>query len=135
MNRLQAGFRRFEASRPFSQDEAWLLFRLAAIGEACGWTLLISGILCKRYITRGNNLPVLLAGQTHGMLFLVYLTAAIGLYPSLGWGRWQSLLATAASVPPYGSLLFEHWAARARQRQELRSFGHFLFYTALPKAD
>lgn len=106
---------------------------MAAIGEAGGWTLLIIGILCKRFLTPGNNLPVLLAGQVHGMLFLIYLAAAAGLYPSLRWSRWRAILAILASVPPYGSLVFEQWAARQRRQTNLKNYGCFLMFTALPK--
>jgi integral membrane protein len=127
-------FRQFESSRPFTEDEAWLLFRLVAIGEAVGWTLLITGILWKHFLTPGNNLPVLLAGQVHGLIFLAYLVAAAGLYPSLRWGRGQAALAVLASVPPYGSLLFEQWAAHRRRRSQLAGYGRFLLFTALPKA-
>ena len=110
-----------------------MLFRMAAIAEACGWTLLILGILCKRFLTPGNNVPVLFAGQVHGMIFLLYLIAAAGLYPSLKWGRWRALLAIMASVPPYGSLLFEQWAAQQRRQTNLKNYGRFLLFTALPK--
>jgi integral membrane protein len=126
-------FKQFETLRPFTNDEAWMLFRLAAIAEAGGWTLLITGILWKRFLTPGNNLPVLLAGQIHGMIFLTYLVAAAGLYPSLGWSRKRAFVAVLASVPPYGSLLFEQWAARSRSRHALRRYGRFLLFTALPK--
>lgn len=125
---------KFESNRLFSSEEAWLLFRLAAIGEAVGWTLLLTGLACKRFVTPGNNLPVLLAGQVHGMLFLTYLTAAVGLYPSLRWKRLTALVAIAASVPPYGTLVFEQWAARQRRRAHLRRYGRFLIFTALPKS-
>jgi len=121
----------FENLKPFTPDEAWLLFRLAAIAEAGGWTLLIAGILCKRFITPGNDLPVLLAGQVHGIIFVTYLVAAAGLYPSMSWRRPQALVAVLAGVPPYGSLLFEQWAARRRTRSELRRYGCFLLYTAV----
>jgi integral membrane protein len=123
--------RRFEAARPFTEAEAWLLFRIAAVAEACGWTLLITGIIMKRYLLQGNNVPVLIAGQIHGMLFFVYLVAAVGLYPSLGWPRLRGLFALAASVPPYGTLVFEQWAAHKRRAQGFKTYRHYLTYTAL----
>lgn len=109
----------FEHSRPFTADEAWWLYRLAAYGEALGWTLLISGLAVQKYLMHGNNDPVLVAGQLHGTLFLIYFAAAIVLYPSLRWSRPQALLAIIAGVPPYGSLVFEQWAARNRSRARL----------------
>src|SRR5215467_8859093 len=99
--------RAFERNQVFREDEGWLLFRAAAIGEACGWSLLIIGIVCQRFILHGNPIPVQIAGQIHGMLFLAYAAAAIGLYPTLRWSRRRAVVALIASVPPYGSLLFE----------------------------
>jgi integral membrane protein len=115
-------FRKFETNRLFSTDEGWMLFRVAAIGEACGWTLLIIGLAIERYILPGNKIPVLIAGRIHGMLFLLYALAAIGLYPALHWSRWRAVLALAASVPPYGSLVFERWASFLRSSSEFRAF-------------
>lgn len=111
---------KFEDSRPFTRDEAWLLFRLAAFAEAFGWTLLITGIALKKYAMHGNQAPVIIAGQFHGTLFIIYLAVSVVLYPSLRWRRWQAVLAVAASVPPYGSLVFEQWASRRQRKQQLR---------------
>lgn len=122
-------FNRFETVRPFTEYEAWLLFRVAAFGEAIGWTLLIGGIAIERFIIPGNNTAVLIAGQIHGMIFFGYLVAAVGLYPSLGWSRWRSLFALLFSVPPYGTLLFEMWASRQRHNAGFRTYRHYLLYT------
>jgi integral membrane protein len=124
-------FRRFEVARPFTEGEAWLLFRITAIGEACGWTLLIAGILIERYITPGNNTAVLIAGQVHGMIFFGYLVAALGLYPSLGWSRWRAIFSLLASVPPYGTLVVEQWAAHKRHNAGFKTYHHFLLYNAI----
>jgi integral membrane protein len=130
MNILQ----RFERARPFTESDAWLLFRIAAFGEAVGWTLLIAGILVQRYITPGNDTAVLIAGNIHGMIFFVYLVAALGLYPSLGWGRWRAIINLAASVPPYGTLVVEQWAAHTRKNAGFKSYRHFLLYNVLVTA-
>lgn len=124
-------FTRFEAARPFTEEEAWLLFRIAAFGEAVGWTLLITGILIKHYLTPGNDTAVLIAGQIHGMIFFAYLIAALGLYPSLGWSRWRAIVSLLASVPPYGTLAVEQWAAHKRHAHGFKSYQHYLLYTVL----
>ncbi|MEO6761740.1 MAG: DUF3817 domain-containing protein [Candidatus Saccharimonadales bacterium] len=99
-----------------------MLFRLAAYGEAVGWTLLIAGIIAERYIVPGNHVPVLFVGQIHGTLFFGYMLASMGLYPTLRWPRWQAIVALMASVPPYGSLIFEQWASRRRNADEFKTF-------------
>jgi integral membrane protein len=109
--------KQFEQNTVFTETEAWGLFRLAAIGEACGWSLLISGIILRYFLK--NNDPVVIAGQIHGMLFFCYAVAALGLYPNLRWSRGRALVALAASVPPYGSLLFEQWASYKRNSNQL----------------
>jgi integral membrane protein len=123
--------KKFEAKRPFTESEAWLLFRIAAIAEACGWTLLIAGILTSKYVMPHNNSALILAGRTHGMLFTLYLLAALGLYPSLGWSRWRGIVALAFSVPPYGTLAFEQWAAAKRHNGGFKTYHHFLMYNVL----
>lgn len=117
---------KFEHNQLFTDREGWWLFRLAAIGEAVGWTLLISGLAAQRYLFHDNPAPVTVAGQIHGMLFFGYATAAVGLYPTLRWSRPQALVALLASVPPYGSLVFEQWAAHQRRHRELVTYSRVM---------
>lgn len=112
--------KKFEENKVFTEDEAWFLFRIAAIAEAVGWTLLIAGIGLTRFVVH-NQIPVQLAGRFHGMLFLLYMLAAVGLYPALRWPRWKAFIALLASVPPYGSLIFELWASSRRKRQSVKA--------------
>jgi integral membrane protein len=123
--------KRFETNNVFRENEAWSLFRLAAIGEAIGWSLLISGILCKQYLLHGNNDPVLFAGQIHGMLFFLYALSSLGLYPSLHWSRRRACIALLASIPPYGSLLFEQWASYKRHRSALQTYSQCIRWMLL----
>lgn len=127
-------FRQFEQARPFTEAEAWLLFRIAAIAEAVGWTLLIAGILIERYITPGNNAAVLIAGNIHGTIFFGYFVASLGLYPSLGWSRWRAIAASVISIPPYGTLVFEQWAAHKRRSHGFKTYRQYLVYTSLASA-
>lgn len=117
-----AFLQKFEAAQPFSDREAWAVFRLAAISEAVGWTLLIAGILTKRYITPASNTPVIFAGRIHGTIFLCYLLAVALTYSSLEWSRKRVIVAAVASVPPYGTLVFEQWAAYQRRSQALKTY-------------
>ena len=113
--------RRFESNQVFTEDEAWMLFRLAAIAEAVGWTLLIIGIGLSGYVFPDSQAPVKIAGRIHGMLFLLYM-ASTALYPTLRWSRKRATVALLASVPPYGSLLFEMWAGRSRRNEQAHIF-------------
>jgi integral membrane protein len=111
---------KFEHNTLFNEEEGWVLFSVAAIAEAVGWTLLITGIGLSRYVFPHSQVPVKIAGQIHGTLFGLYALAAIGLYPTLRWSRLKALAALAASVLPYGSLAFELWAGRLRKNEKYR---------------
>ena len=121
--------RRFEGARIFTEADAWMLFRIAAVGEAVVWTLLITGIAIRSYT--GDGTMVTIGGRIHGMLFFAYLAASLVLYPSLGWSRFRALFALAFSVPPYGSLLFERWMSHRRQANGFRNYRSYLLYNAL----
>lgn len=121
----------YRSFRPFTEQEAWTLFKLAAIIEACGWTLLVTGILAHRYITPASDIPVAIAGRTHGTLFLVYIMAVVVLSPSLRWSWPRTIIAGAASVPPYGSLIFELWAAEHRRHASYQHMNRLITYRLL----
>lgn len=127
--------KRYKDFRPFTETEAWTLFRLAAIAEAVGWSLLITGILLRDYVMHGNNDPVTIAGQIHGMLFLSYIAAVIVCAPSLGWSLPRTLVAGLCSVPPYGSLVYEWLSSRHRNFVRLQTFRRLTSYTLLNAPD
>ena len=91
-----------------------MLFKMAAVAEAVGWTLLIIGIACKHLPVWWHLIPVGVAGVLHGVLFLMYIVAALVLAPSLCWSLPKTIVAGLFSIPPYGSLIFEKWAAEGR---------------------
>jgi integral membrane protein len=111
--------RSYQNFQPFNETEAWSLFKIAAIAEAVGWTLLILGIVARDVFGAGHA-PVAVAGRIHGMLFVAYIIAALATGPSLRWPLWRTLFAGLCSVPPYGSLIYEQLSARFRMRQQLR---------------
>jgi integral membrane protein len=116
----------YQNFRPFTDQEAWMLFRLAAFGEALGWSLLIIGILIDQTSVSWHEIPVKITGQLHGIFFLVYLAAALVLSPSLGWSWLRAIFAGIASVPPYGSLLFEMWSAHNRKHRDFTNLRSLL---------
>jgi integral membrane protein len=103
--------------RPFSETEAWTLFKWAAYGEAAGWTLLITGIIVAKTHLPGHAIALPLLGQTHGMLFAFYLAIVLATASSMRWDIRRLVVAIAVSVPPYGTLVFEQWALRDRSRR------------------
>jgi integral membrane protein len=123
----------YQKFKPFKDDEAWALFKIAAIAEACGWTLLITGILIQKFILPHSKIPVLITGQIHGTIFLIYIAAPIILAPSMGWSSRKALIAALCGVPPYGSLIFELWADRERQKTNLKNLSYSMFYHYLLK--
>lgn len=128
---LRALGSRFEHNTTFDEPDAWMLFRIAAFAEAIGWSLLIIGILCERVWLPGNHAPVAVAGRIHGMVFIAYAVAAAGLYPNLGWSRWRAVCAVAASVPPFGSLIFEQWAGYVRRTDQARVYHYAMAFVVL----
>lgn len=128
MQTWQIIYRKYQNFRPFTEPEAWTLFKAAAIAEAIGWTTLIIGIYYRNYVVHANW-PVAIAGQIHGTLFLAYIFAVLALSPSMGWPLWRVILAGSCSVPPYGSLLYEQISAVVRKRTKLQRFYRQIMYT------
>jgi integral membrane protein len=131
MDAVNKLLKQYELFRPFTETEAWGLFRIAAFAEAFGWSLLILGIAIKQYILPGNDIAVQIAGHIHGTLFLIYIASVIIFYPSQFWSRKRTFVALLASVPPYGSLLFEQWAAHKRRTSKLRKHALIHLYNTL----
>ncbi|HET9098544.1 MAG TPA: DUF3817 domain-containing protein [Candidatus Saccharimonadales bacterium] len=124
-------FTQYKYFRPFTREEAFMLFNIAAIAEAIGWTLLITGIIISKYITPGNDIAVQLAGHVHGVLFLFYVTAVIMLSPSLNFSFRRQVVAAACSVPPFGTLIFELWYSNDRRMREVTNIQSLLTYKQL----
>lgn len=114
--------KQIEDMKPFAEYEAWGLFRIAALAEAFGWAVLIAGITIRNYGLLGHNIAVPIAGRIHGTFFLAYFGILIAVYTSLGWSRKKFLLAVIAGVPPFGSLIFEQWAAHNRNTKHRQMY-------------
>ena len=123
----------YKRLKPFTDDEAWFLFKLAAWGEAAGWTILITGILLGHILK--TNLPVLIAGQFHGLLFLTYMVSTLAVSPSMSWRFKKILAAILCGVPPYGSLVFEFFQAGKNNSRKLKVMMHSLYLRNLSAAD
>lgn len=110
----------YDSFTPFSDEEAWWIFKIAAFAEALGWTLLIVGIICKQIPFTGNEIPVAIGGRIHGMVFVAYIMAVLATGPSMRWSFLKIIIAGLFSIPPYGSLVFEQWVAQERKWRAIK---------------
>ena len=91
----------------FTDKEAWGIYRLAAVFEFIGWSLLIGAIIYRRFDMPFDDAAVTIAGRMHGVFFLTYFLVVFATFRSMGWGWWRLLGALAAGVPPFTALIFE----------------------------
>ena len=105
-----------------TDKEAWNLFRIAALSEAASWLLLLAGMYLKYVVKPGQETLVAVGGSLHGVIFLGYLVAVVGLWRILRLSLWQGFIALLASVLPLGTLAFERWLARRRSLEANGSY-------------
>jgi integral membrane protein len=92
-------------------------FRAVAVTEAVSWAGLLVGMLFK-YLVVGNAIGVHVFGPIHGVVFLAYVALALVVRARLAWDGRTTLLALLASIPPFGSVVFERWATRTGRLDE-----------------
>jgi integral membrane protein len=86
-------------------------FRLLALAEAVSWAGLLIGMFFK-YVVVENEIGVKVFGPVHGAIFVAYLLVALLAHGPLRWDVRTTVLALVASVPPFGTVVFERWASR-----------------------
>jgi len=97
-------------------DTTLRLFRAAALLEAVSWGALLVGMFFK-YVAVQNEIGVKIAGPIHGAFFILYVLSVLLVREQLRWNTRTTLIALAASVPPFATAFFERWAVRrAAQR-------------------
>jgi integral membrane protein len=96
-------------------------FRFVAFFEALTWLGLLLGMAFKYLPAEGNDIGVKIFGPLHGGAFLVYLLVCALTIRKLRWGFFVGVLAIFAGFPPFGTYLFEVWAARTGRMAELSS--------------
>jgi integral membrane protein len=87
-------------------------FRFVAVAEALTWLGLLIGMAFKYLPANGNDIGVRIFGPLHGAAFLVYLPVCWCTIRRLRWAAPTGSLGLLASLPPFGTLLFEVWATR-----------------------
>ena len=94
-------------------------FRFVAFFEALTWLGLLLGMAFKYLPAEGNEIGVKIFGPLHGGAFLLYLPVCAWTIRKLRWGFFAGVLAILAGFPPFGTFLFEVWAARTGRMAEL----------------
>ncbi|WP_072687759.1 DUF3817 domain-containing protein [Rhodococcus marinonascens] len=94
-------------------------FRFVAILEAFTWLGLLVGMAFKYLPADGNEIGVKIFGPIHGCVFILYVLIAVWTARKLGWNRLTSFWALFASIPPFGTVVFEVWAAHNGRMAEL----------------
>lgn len=97
------------------------IFRLVAILEAITWLALLIAMFFKWVL--GHEEAVAVPGMTHGIVFMVYLVVAVITAVKLKWDLTTTALALVASIPPFGTLVFEWWAQKNGHLAELSTSG------------
>ncbi|MGH3951767.1 MAG: DUF3817 domain-containing protein [Pseudonocardiaceae bacterium] len=92
--------------------KAATLFRVVAVAEALSWAALLVGMFVKYVVGLGEGgVPVV--GMVHGIVFMVYVVVALGVFRVLGWDFKTLAFALLASIPPLFTWFFEMWALRS----------------------
>ncbi|MFD1146729.1 DUF3817 domain-containing protein [Saccharothrix hoggarensis] len=93
-------------------------FRLLALAEAVSWAGLLIGMFFK-YVVVGNEIGVKIFGPIHGAIFVGYVLVTLML--AQRWDRRTLVLGLVASIPPFGTVVFERWANRTGRLTEAPS--------------
>ncbi|MGA8988122.1 DUF3817 domain-containing protein [Aeromicrobium sp.] len=92
------------------------VFRTVAIAEALSWAGLLIAMFFKWVVAAdphtGAQGGVPIMGPIHGAIFIAYLAACLLARRSFDWSLKTTLLALAASIPPFFTYVFEVLADR-----------------------
>ncbi|MBY6352005.1 DUF3817 domain-containing protein [Rhodococcoides corynebacterioides] len=98
------------ASPPRPAIVRW--FRIVAVAEALTWLALLIGMAIK-YVPEPNiDSAVRYPGAAHGAVFVLYLLVTVATAVALRWSKGLTVVALLASIPPFGTVVFEIWANR-----------------------
>lgn len=95
-----------------------LVFRAVAIAEAVTWGGLLVGMVFK-YLVVENEIGVKIFGPLHGVVFSLYVLTTLWVAAPLRWGRLATVIGLVASLPPFGTVLFERWVVRREPVSQL----------------
>ena len=90
--------------------------RQIALAEATTFIALLIASVVKR--TGGEEIGVQILGPIHGILFIVYVFAALSIRSELGWSGKTTFWVLVGAVVPFGGYVVDWWLAREGWREE-----------------
>ena len=97
------------------------MLRITGITEGISFLVLLLIAMPMKYYL-GLPLAVRVVGWMHGVLFILYILAVLIAIKAMRWNWFDVLVALAASLIPFGTLLLDKsWK---RKERELLSVGH-----------
>lgn len=88
--------------------------RLLGLIEGISFLLLLGIAMPLKYLA-GMPLAVRVVGMAHGVLWVLYVGAAIWIAVSLNWGASHTLRVLLASVLPAGPFFIDGWLRRQQR--------------------
>ncbi len=99
------------AESPAMSSRLITAFRVVAFAEAVSWLGLLIGMFIK-YVPETTEAGVQIFGPIHGGVFMAYVVLTLLVSRIQRWSVITTLLALAASIPPFATVVFELWAKR-----------------------
>lgn len=104
----------------FTPRDAWGLFKIAAYAETIGWSLLITGIVFKKFSWPLHDWILPLAGSLHGLVFIFYVLIVLFAHRSMNWRFRHFVVAEVLGNVPFGALVFERYIIKKRDALDQR---------------
>jgi len=105
-----------EASETRPRTRTQRAFHVVALAEAISWGCLLVAMFFKWVVQddphAGIEGGVPVAGAVHGTIFVAYVVTSLVAWRVFRWSPVTLLLALAAGVPPFFTLVFERVAGR-----------------------
>ncbi|HEX7304988.1 DUF3817 domain-containing protein [Lentzea sp.] len=92
-------------------------FRIFALAEAISWAGLLLGMFFK-YVVVQNEIGVKIFGPIHGAVFVGFILVTLMAKDPLKWDVRTLVLGLLSSIPPFGTVVFERWAAKTGRLNE-----------------
>lgn len=97
-------------------------FRFLAVWEAITWAALLVAMFFKWVL--GYEEAIAIPGMVHGVFgFIPFVIISFVTAYALKWDIKTLFLALVSSAPPFGTLVFEWWAAKNGKLAELSAPG------------